>query len=108
MWRRMKTTVPEADLLAIRCHFHELIHERAGRLLEGLSLELPSTRDLIKSTRKPIWFPIPGMYGGFKYKLDVSVEPTLVVISSSRVVGGSGQRHLIKASGYQLVAEGFV
>jgi hypothetical protein len=56
-----------------------------------------------------MWFPVPGMYGGFSYRLEsVGVEAKLVSESWCRVVGGSGQRHEITSAGSQLVEEGFV
>jgi hypothetical protein len=45
------------------------------------------------------------MYGGFSYRLD---GDHLIVESWSRVVGGSGQRHVIDERGTRLVADGFV
>ncbi len=45
---------------------------------------------------KQMWFPVPGMYGGFSYRLEsAGVEAKLVSESWCRVVGGSGQRHEI-------------
>ncbi|MCY4505399.1 MAG: hypothetical protein OXG35_00345 [Acidobacteria bacterium] len=56
-----------------------------------------------------MWFAVPGMYGGFSYRLEVDdVRPQLVSESWCRVVGGSGQRHAITPGGSQLVEEGFV
>jgi hypothetical protein len=51
------------------------------------------------------WFPIPGMYGGFSIALRRNY---LDVESWSRVVGGSGQAHVITVEDTVLVAEGFV
>ena len=56
-----------------------------------------------------MWFPVPGMYGGFRYHLTtVAADPVLISESWVRVVGGSGQRHLISLFGSLLLAEGFV
>ena len=52
-----------------------------------------------------LWFPYPGMYGGFTMSIR---EDRLVVESWSRGVGGSGQRHVITVRGCELVEEGFV
>jgi len=47
-----------------------------------------------------MWFPVPGMYGGFSYRLEVAgVKAKLVSESWCRVVGGSGQRHEITRTG---------
>jgi hypothetical protein len=51
------------------------------------------------------WFPIPGMCGGFSIAL---MRNYLDVESWSRVVGGSGQAHVITVEETVLVDEGFV
>ena len=59
--------------------------------------------------RPQMWFPVPGMYGGFSYRLEAAgVEAKLVSERWSRVVGGSGQRHEVTSEGSRLVEEGFV
>ncbi len=56
-----------------------------------------------------MWFPVPGMYGGFSYCLELTgADAKLVAESWCRVVGGSGQRHEITTYGSRLVEEGFV
>ena len=50
-------------------------------------------------------YPIPGMYGGFSIQL---MRGYLYTESWSRVVGGSGQAHVITTDGTSLVNEGFV
>ena len=56
-----------------------------------------------------VWFAVPGMYGGFSYRLEkAGVEPKLITESWSRVVDGSGQRHEITPTRSRLVEEGFV
>jgi hypothetical protein len=52
-----------------------------------------------------LWFPVPGMYGGFDISL---VQEFLDVKSWCRVVGASGQAHLITTEGAMLLDEGFV
>lgn len=75
------------------------------RLAARLQVRYPSVRIL---ERLPggtdLWFPVPGMVGGFQIAL---VDDHIEVTSWSRVVEGSGQRHLISTGGSQLVAEGF-
>lgn len=51
-----------------------------------------------------LWFPVPGMYGGFQIALR---EDHLDVRSWCRVVGRSGQAHRITDEGAMLVDEGF-
>jgi len=52
-----------------------------------------------------VWLPVPGMYGGFSVALMCNY---LDVQSWSRVVGGSGQAHVITAQGTVLVDEGLI
>jgi hypothetical protein len=61
----------------------------------GILHEVPGQR---------LWFPVPGMYGGFEITL---VKDFLDVTSWCWNVGGSGQHDLITAAGAMLVAEGF-
>ena len=107
------------DLEIIQKHFHELIIKRAEtgwNCVEFLKCEnknMPIISNEIISKKENCdeksWFPVPGMYGGFAYKL-ISREgkPILESSSWSRVVGGSGQRHEITIDGCILLEEGFV
>jgi len=101
--------VPDGILLSLERHFHDVINGRADKFVEEHALRLPSLRILLELQDPKMWFPVPGMYGGFSYKLAVDgVEPVLIAESWCRVVGGSGQRHRIESDGSKLVAEGFV
>lgn len=95
-----------AALPDIERNFHEVILARAA---EG-RLRVPDPLPHLDAVeRKSQWFPVPGMYGGFKYWWDPSnPEPLLVAESWCRVVEGSGQRHHITRRSAQLVDEGFV
>jgi hypothetical protein len=101
--------VPEATLRAIQQHFHEVIRGRAAELIDEQGLELPDLSPLLSTDESEAWFPIPGMYGGFRYWLEGEGETAKLITESwCRVVGGSGQRHEITAQGSRLVEEGFV
>mgnify|MGYP000945611205 CR=1 FL=1 len=65
---------------------------------------------MLLTTKEPeVWFPIPGMGGGFNYWVEGEGEHIKLVTESwSRFVEGTGQRHEITATGSQLVDEGFV
>jgi hypothetical protein len=52
-----------------------------------------------------LWFPVPGMYGCFDITLR---QGCLDVRSWCRVVGGSGQTHLVTHEGAVLSDLGFV
>lgn len=106
---KLNHTVPIGVLLRIQSNFHEVIRGRIDRELPKHSLRLPELEPLLELERPQMWFPVPGMYGGFSYRLEsTGVDARLVAESWSRVVGGSGQRHEITSEGSRLVDEGFV
>jgi len=56
-----------------------------------------------------IWFPVPGMYGGFAFWLEgEGNDARLVTESWRRIFAGSGQRHEVTAHGVRLLERGFV
>jgi hypothetical protein len=72
-------------------------------------MRLPELEPLLELASPKMWFPVPGMMGGFSYWLEeTGVNAKLVSESWSRGVGGSGQRHIITSEGSTLEAEGFV
>ena len=78
------------------------IAEAAGTSLENLCRRQAFHDDFT-------WFAVPGMYGGFNYRLERrEVELQLVAESWCRVVDGSGMRHVVTAKQAVLVDEGFV
>lgn len=101
--------VSRDTLLAIQQHFHAVMRGRAAHLIDQQNLVLPELAPLLTAEEPEAWFPIPGMYGGFKYWLEGEGEQTKLITESwCRVAGGSGQRHEITAQGNVLVEEGFV
>jgi hypothetical protein len=102
--------VPAGVLSVVQTHFHAVIRGRADDLVRKSSLRLPELGPLLEiPADETIWFAVPGMYGGFAYRLRTDgVEAVLVAESWCRVVGGSGQRHEITSRGSRRVAEGFV
>lgn len=104
-----KHKVPLSVLMKIQDNFHSTIRGRAAGLIDRETLRLPELEVLLELDEPKMWFPIPGMYGGFSFWLESSgANARLVSVSWSRVVGGSGQRHEITNSGSVLVEEGFV
>lgn len=97
--------IPAGTLAAIQHHFHGVIRERVNDLVTEHQLRLPELRPLTEQQNPSCWFPVPGMYGGFRYQLQ---REELIVESWMRVVGGSGQRHVVTEHGARLVDEGFV
>jgi hypothetical protein len=69
------------------------------------SLRYPPVAVLHEAPGRRLWFGVPGMYGGFAVEL---MRGYLYVESWIRVVGGSGQAHVVTHEGAVLVEEGFV
>ncbi|GLZ43478.1 ankyrin repeat domain-containing protein [Actinokineospora sp. NBRC 105648] len=93
-----------APAAGLRRHFHDLIRERAADLVDRERLRLPELEVLAELTEPRMWFPVPGMYGGFDYRL---LDHELEVRSWSRIAGGSGQTHRVTADGYRLTESGY-
>jgi hypothetical protein len=105
----LRRHVPLGVLMKIQSHFHAVIRGRAERLVEEHGLRLPELEPLLELEKRQIWFAVPGMYGGFSFRLESDgVNAKLVSESWCRVAGGSGQRHEITSAGSVLVEEGFV
>jgi hypothetical protein len=101
--------VPFGILGKIQTHFHGVIRGRADSLVQQHALRLPELEPLLELVEPKMWFPIPGMYGGFSYWLESDgVEATLIAESWCRVEAGSGQRHEVTSEGSRLMDEGFV
>ncbi|HVC92739.1 MAG TPA: hypothetical protein VND64_03565 [Pirellulales bacterium] len=104
-----KHRVPLGVLLKIQTNFHVVIRGRADRLVQEHALRLPELEPLLELDRPQMWFAVPGMYGGFNFRLELpGVNAKLVSESWCRVVDGSGQRHEVTPEGSRLVEEGFV
>ena len=69
-------------------------------------LRYPPVEVLPECPDSRLWFAVPGMYGGFSIAL--MKDSYLYVESWIRVVGGSGQAHVVTHEGVTLVDEGFV
>ena len=106
---RLRHGVPPEALQRLQAHFHAVIRGRVDDLITRYEVRLPELEPLLELGDTEVWFAVPGMYGGFKYRLEGSGNNArLVTESFCRVSGGSGQRHEITADGSRLVAEGFV
>jgi hypothetical protein len=106
---RTRWATPSGVVHALEQYLHAVIRVRADRQVREASLRLPPVEPLLGMEEPRLWFPVPGMYGGFSLRLlRPGVHAELQVESWCRVVDGSGQRHLVTGRGVQLVAEGFV
>jgi hypothetical protein len=81
------------------------IAESYGKPLEDC-LRYPPVAVLPECPDQRLWFAVPGMYGGFS--IELMKESYLYVESWIRVVGDSGQAHVVTHEGVTLVDEGFV
>lgn len=93
----------DPDKLAqVEVGVHAMIRGRAAvqPLLERAMMQLPPLDLLTEAPGNSLWFPVPGMYGGFHLQLGQVVdEPICVVDSWCRVVGGSEERRLVSRGG---------
>lgn len=104
-----KTHISHAKLQKIQNHFHQIILARTGDLVQKSGLRLPELEPMLEIEEPKMWFPVPGMYGGFSYWFDGEGKNAKLISESwCRVVGGSGQRHQITSEEAKLVDEGFV
>jgi hypothetical protein len=94
-----------ASVIDGRLRLPEGIAESYGKPLEEC-LRYPPVEVLPECPDSRLWFAVPGMYGGFSIAL--MKGSYLYVESWIRVVGGSGQAHVITHEGVTLVDEGFV
>lgn len=95
---------------ALDTHLAAVIEGRiSGELYNGRHprtvLRYPPVGILHEIPGQRLWFPVPGMYGGFEIELR---QGYLEVMSWSRVVGGSGEAHVVTEQGAVLVDRGFV
>lgn len=96
-------------LLRIQELFHGLIRSTMLAYDVHVKLWLPQLSVLTESSADSIWFPIPGMYGGFLFWLEQTNESAALIAESwCRVAGGSGMRHRITPVEVTLEEEGFV
>ncbi|MFD8597846.1 ankyrin repeat domain-containing protein [Kitasatospora sp. NPDC059646] len=101
---------PLADrsLRAMEEYLHALVRIRTADFGVKLALNLPQISVLTELPEGKVWFPVPGMYGGFSIALeDAETSPRLSVSSHCRVAGYSGQTHHITADGCALVESGW-
>ncbi|MFC8797595.1 hypothetical protein ACFT2C_07660 [Promicromonospora sp. NPDC057138] len=107
--RLLPHLVPTADPFGAKMRL--LLDEQLKTLVDSqirphitTALLYPQTSVLNELT-DTLWFPVPGMYGGFKI---APASEGLEVASWSRVVEGSGQEHLVTPDGSTRIDEGYV
>lgn len=85
VYRRCR--LPAHVLRRLQRHLHAVI--RQHRASRAPSLRLPEVEPLLELGREGVYFEVPGMYGGFRYKLVDDGVPRLLVEAFCRVVEGS-------------------
>jgi hypothetical protein len=95
-------------LQAMQHFLHALIRVRTEEFSIQADLLLPQVSVLTELSDEGLGFRIPGMYGGFGIVLEEpATAPRLRVTSHCRVVGYSGQTHLVTPDGCTLVDQGW-
>ena len=109
MERSAESTRGDSELMRIQELFHGLIRSRARQGGLDIPGDLPPLDRRMTNESEPRWYPVQGMAGGFAFRLQYR-ERWLELTAESwcRVVGGSGQRHLVTAQEVILKNEGFV
>ena len=99
----------ESELNELEVGFHALIHSRIVEFRLPLPVELPHLEGVVATEQNPAWFDVDGMYGGFSYYLLSNTTPAKLIVESwSRLIEGSGQRHIVTPTATELVEAGFV
>jgi len=101
-----RRTIVAPDVLdAVQHGFHELIRERMREFGVTHELRLPELEVMLDMVRPELWFPVPGMYGGFHCRLQSHDSGARLITDSwCRVVGGSEEHHEITEHGVRSVA----
>ncbi|WAL67680.1 hypothetical protein ORV05_07835 [Amycolatopsis cynarae] len=94
---------PAGVLTDIQTFLWALITVRTRGLERTEPLTLPQLDPLFEAPNRGLWFPVPGMYGGFRLRWH---NQTLISESWCRVVGGSERVHRITQEGIELLAAG--
>lgn len=100
--------MPTEQVRALDRHLGAVIDRRIRGVLfddPRKALRYPPVGILHEVPGQQLWFPVPGMHGGFHIVLQ---QDHLDVRSWCRVVGGSGQTHRVTDEGATLVDNGFV
>ncbi|KAJ8303156.1 hypothetical protein KUTeg_019552 [Tegillarca granosa] len=85
----------ERQIQAMELGLHEVMKYTVGDLFEETGQVLPQVAVLYENDINKFFFPVPGMYGGFRIR---KVRKGIQVDSFVRICGGSEMRHLIERS----------
>jgi hypothetical protein len=71
------------ELRALQAMLHGLIRVRMMQFNADSNLELPDLVTMFAGKQADLWFPIPGMIGGFQIRLIQSAKNELIVFAES-------------------------
>ena len=106
---RLEYEIAPWEIKMLQIYFHAVINGRADHLVRKHKLRLPELEPMLEFRNTKFWFTVPGMAGGFHYWIEDRSDDKMTLVTESwcRVVGGSGERHEITATGLNLVKSGF-
>jgi hypothetical protein len=100
--------LPWSQLAQIDAHLAEVIDAKTlgWQIMDNPreTLRYPPAQIIHELKGQHVWFPVPGMYGGFEIALG---EGCFITQSSSRIAEGSGERHIITPEGAKPVRDEF-
>ena len=100
--------IPQWAVRRMEIYLHALIRVRAEELVQESGLRLPPVEPLTGMREPTMWFPIPGMAGGFSLQLlRAGDDPVLQADSWCRMASGSEERHWISMRGVQQLDDPF-
>jgi hypothetical protein len=66
----------------LQAHFHAVIRGRADDLITRYEMRLPELEPLLELRDPEIWLAVPGMYGGFRDRLEGTGKDARIVTES--------------------------
>ena len=100
--------IPESAVRRLEIYLHALIRVRAEDLVQESGLRLPPVEPLTGMREPKMWFPIPGMAGGFSMQLlRAGDDPVLQADSWCRMASGSEERHWVSMRGVRQLDDPF-
>ena len=100
--------IPQWAVRRLEIYLHALICVRAEELVQASGLRLPPLEPLTGMREPKMWFPIPGMAGGFSLQLlRAGDDPVLQADSWCRMASGSEERHWVSTRGVRQLDDPF-
>lgn len=105
----VRTEVEADTIRQIQQHFHQVIQQVITEYNVATVNRLPELDVMLEFEHPMMSFPVPAMYGGFYFGLNNSFGSWVLLMDSwSRVIEGSGLRHVVSPAGSLLIDAGFV